>query len=75
MKNDELVPDPQVWREFNVTPMTGWRWDHDPELGFPPPLRIRNRKFRSRKALDEFKARLVADALEGKKRPHKPEAA
>jgi hypothetical protein len=21
-----LVPDPQVWREFGVTPMTGWRW-------------------------------------------------
>ena len=27
---DELVPDPQVAREFNVTLMTLWRWDHDP---------------------------------------------
>ena len=30
---DELVPDPQVAREFNVTLMTLWRWDHDPQAG------------------------------------------
>jgi hypothetical protein len=29
---DELVPDPQVAREFNVTLMTLWRWDRDPKL-------------------------------------------
>ena len=29
---DELVPDPRVAREFNVTLMTLWRWDHDPKL-------------------------------------------
>src|SRR5450755_4774318 len=27
---DELVPDPQVAREFNVSLMTLWRWDRDP---------------------------------------------
>ena len=39
---DELVPDPQVAREFNVTLMTLWRWDHDPklaELGWEACLR------------------------------------
>ena len=29
---DELVPDPQVWSELNITSMTGWRWTRDPEL-------------------------------------------
>ena len=29
---DELVPDPQVAREFNVSLMTLWRWDRDPKL-------------------------------------------
>ena len=24
-RSDELVPDPQVWRELGVTSMTGWR--------------------------------------------------
>jgi hypothetical protein len=37
----ELVPDPQVCREFQITSMTLWRWDHDPDLKFPPPIRIR----------------------------------
>jgi hypothetical protein len=39
---DELVSDPQVAREFNVSPMTLWRWDHDPELaelGWEPPVK------------------------------------
>jgi hypothetical protein len=37
---DELVPDPQIFKEFGITSMTGWRWDHDPkmaELGWPAP--------------------------------------
>jgi hypothetical protein len=41
---DELVPDPQVAREFNVSLMTLWRWDRDPklaELGWEPPVKIR----------------------------------
>jgi hypothetical protein len=29
---DELVPDRQVAREFNVSLMTLWRWDRDPKL-------------------------------------------
>jgi hypothetical protein len=59
----DLVPDPEVRREFGVTEMTLWRWDGDPALGFPPPIRIRKRKFRSRRALDEFKQRMMQDAI------------
>jgi predicted DNA-binding transcriptional regulator AlpA len=57
---DTLVPDPQVWREFGISSMTGWRWTRDPTLGFPPPIKIRTRCFRSRRALEEFKRRMVA---------------
>ena len=60
---DEWVPDPQVCREFNISSMTLWRWDMDPQLGFPPPVRIRQRKFRSRSALEAFKRRLLANAI------------
>jgi predicted DNA-binding transcriptional regulator AlpA len=63
---DELVPDPQVAREFNVTPMTIWRWDHDAGLGFPPPIKIRTRNFRSRRALEAFKECLMRGALEAR---------
>src|SRR6476620_9035175 len=56
--HDTLVPDPQVQKEFSVTAMSIWRWDRDPaliKLGWPPPIRIRSRKFRSRTALENFK--------------------
>jgi len=58
---DELVPAPQVAREFNVTLMTLWRWDRDPrlaELGWEPPLKIRRRNYRRRRPLEKFKAAL-----------------
>lgn len=56
---DELVPDPQVWREFGISAMTGWRWTRDPDLNFPQPVKIRNRCFRSRRAIEEFKHRMM----------------
>ncbi len=65
---DELVPDPQVWREFGVSETTGWRWDHDPELGFPPAIKIRNRNYRSRRQLEEFKGRMLKRALTARPR-------
>jgi hypothetical protein len=61
--NDELVPDPQVWRELGITSMTGWRWTRDPDLDFPPLIKIRRRNFRSRKQLEAFKHRMVKAAL------------
>lgn len=60
---DELVPDPDVWRELNVTSMTGYRYTRDPNLNFPPPIKIRNRNFRSRALLEEWKAGLLQLAL------------
>jgi hypothetical protein len=60
---DEFVPDPVVWREFRVSPMTGWRWSRDPTLNFPPAIQIRGRNFRSRRQLEDFKQRMVAQAV------------
>jgi hypothetical protein len=62
-KPDEFVPDPQVWREFGITSMSGHRFDRRPELGFPPPIRIGKRKYRSRKQIEAYKQRLIAKAL------------
>jgi hypothetical protein len=63
----ELVPDPRVAKEFNKSLMSLWRWDRDPKLaalGWPQPVKIRNRKYRVRKALEDFKQALVRHALE-----------
>jgi hypothetical protein len=64
---DELVPDRVVCGEFNISAMTLWRWDHDPELaalGLPPPVVIRKRKFRVRRQLEAFKQRMLRRAIE-----------
>ena len=40
-----------------------WRWERDPNLGFPPAIVIRKRKFRSRRQLEAFKQSLVQRAM------------
>jgi hypothetical protein len=64
---DTLVPDPQVCREFGITPTTLWRWDRDPQIDFPPRVMVRargpnSRGYRSRRALDEYKEKLLREA-------------
>jgi hypothetical protein len=60
---DHLVPDPIVAKEFNVSLMTLWRWSRDAELGFPLRVKIRTKNFRSRRALEDFKQRLIRNSI------------
>jgi hypothetical protein len=61
---DTFVPDAQVRAEFgNITAMTLHRWDHNPDLGFPPPIDIAGRKYRSRRMLEAFKERAMRAAI------------
>lgn len=60
---DHLVPDPIVATEFYTTLMGLYRWTNDPNLHFPPAIKIRNRNFRSRRAIEEFKARMMRAAI------------
>jgi len=57
MSEKKLLPDPRVCERYDVTPMTIWRWDRDPDLNFPKPIRIRNRKYRDERELDDFDER------------------
>jgi hypothetical protein len=63
VEQDQFVPDPQVCKEFGITAMTLWRWDHDPDLGFAPRIQIRGKNYRSRKMIEDFKQRMVAIAV------------
>jgi hypothetical protein len=64
---DALVSDSVARQECGkVSRMCIWRWDHDPamaELGWPPPIQLNNRKYRSRRALEVFKQNLMKRAL------------
>jgi hypothetical protein len=63
---DALVPDTLVREEFSISAMTLWKWSRDEKLGFPPVVKIKTRNYRSRRALDEFKARLLREAISGR---------
>jgi hypothetical protein len=53
---DALVPLPTVAREFGRTRRTLGRWVRDPALGFPPVVRINQRAYVYRSALEAWKA-------------------
>jgi len=48
----DLLPDPRVALRYHVSPRTLYRWDEQPELGFPKPIRINRRKYRRVKQLE-----------------------
>jgi hypothetical protein len=58
--NKQLLPDSKVRERYSVSAQTIWRWDHNPELGFPRPIRINGRKYRDQAELDKFDARHAA---------------
>ena len=64
---DVLVPDSQVRGEMGgISEMTMCRWDRDPRMaaaGWPPAVKIRGHKFRSRKQLEIFKHNKLIEAL------------
>ena len=60
---DTFVPDGQICAEFYITRMTLYRWTNNPDLGFPPPIDINGRKFRSRRMIEAFKERALRAAI------------
>jgi predicted DNA-binding transcriptional regulator AlpA len=50
----EWLGGAQLRRMLGITGMTLWRWEKDPELNFPRPTIIRERKYWSRAAINEW---------------------
>jgi hypothetical protein len=70
-ERDVWVPDPEFIREFGISNMTKMRYDVDPELvqmGWPPPMRIKERNFRSRRIIEKFKANMLKRAIEQRRK-------
>jgi hypothetical protein len=59
MRNaDELIPEAKVRERYGVSAMTLWRWDRTPNLGFPPAIVIRRRKYRRASELERWEQKL-----------------
>jgi len=52
---DQLVPNAKVARRLGVTTRTVFRWTAQPELNFPEPCLINNRRYYSEAAIDAWK--------------------
>jgi len=69
--HDTFVADSVVARELGVSAMTLWRYDHDNKMidaGWPAKIVMGRRNYRSRKALEEFKANMLRHAMLARKR-------
>jgi predicted DNA-binding transcriptional regulator AlpA len=60
---DSFVPDSVVAKELGITVMSLWRRTNDPDGQFPPPIKVSGRNFRSRKQVEEYKARKLREAM------------
>jgi len=40
-----FLTGPQVQQRYGISEMTMWRWEQNPELNFPKPMRVGRRKF------------------------------
>ena len=61
--DEDLIPDRLVKEIFSVTRQTLWRWENDPELGFPQPVRVKRQKARKVGELRAFRARMWREGL------------
>ena len=53
----ELMNSAQVCEFFaGISPMSLWRWQNNPDLGFPSPTMIRRRRYWRREEIERFAA-------------------
>jgi hypothetical protein len=66
-----LVADRRVAARYDVSVRTLARWDETPGLGFPPPVYIRDRRYRELAKLEAWdRANARKAATQGKSRGH-----
>jgi predicted DNA-binding transcriptional regulator AlpA len=61
--NVEYLTGPDLDRRYKRSSQTRWRWSKDPELGFPKPIRIKNRLLYRRSEIEEWERRMAAASL------------
>ena len=63
-RSEILLTTRQLRRRIGgVSEMTIWRYERDPKLGFPKPIRIKRRKYWRVRDVEAFEARL-GDVIE-----------
>ena len=63
--NDEYLTGPDIDRRYKRSSQTRWRWSKDPELGFPKPMKIKNRLLYRRSEIEAFERRMTVASNSG----------
>jgi predicted DNA-binding transcriptional regulator AlpA len=58
--NDDYLTGADIDRRYKRSAQTRWRWSKDPELGFPKPMKIKNRLLYRRSEIEAFERRMTA---------------
>jgi hypothetical protein len=59
---EEYLTGSDINRRFKRSAQTRRRWSKDPELGFPKPIKIKNRLFYRKSEIEAFERRMKAAA-------------
>ncbi|TNC10426.1 transcriptional regulator [Methylobacterium terricola] len=53
----EMLPASHVRQRYAISDMTLWRWEKDPKLDFPKPIRINGRRYWRLADIQDFEIR------------------
>jgi predicted DNA-binding transcriptional regulator AlpA len=59
-ETEQYLTGPDIDRRYKRSPQTRWRWSKDAELGFPKPMKIKNRLLYRRSEIEAFERRMTA---------------
>ena len=62
MSDEKLIGARKVRERYDVSDMALWRWLHDAELAFPPPLYIKGRRYWQVSQLEQWERARAAAA-------------
>jgi hypothetical protein len=67
-----LTPDPKIAQLLNICTKTIRRWEADPDLGFPPAIEIKGRRYRDTHKFQDFLAARLKASLAKRKTKNRP---
>ncbi len=62
-ENETFLSGPKVRKRYGIGEATLWRWERNPDLNFPAPLRIGKKKLFSVRALEEWERRQAVKSV------------
>lgn len=57
---DVFLPAVRVLERYKISQMSLWRWQRDPRLNFPKPMRVSGRRYYRLAELEQFERERVA---------------